>query len=157
MDHMKRTLNFSQLSEENTKKLRNELLDELRISSIENLSNELFHEIFDYLDGIDIYLAFSNLNHRFQQLLTSSSILYKIELIHKSSKEIFMLIYEQNKHKIYSINFQIPVYINQLLTSFIIDSSFNHLQSLVIEDIQPDKLISFLITLKSLPQLFLLD
>ncbi|CAF4992107.1 unnamed protein product, partial [Rotaria sp. Silwood1] len=157
MDHMKRTLNFSQLSEENTKKLRNELLDELRISSIENLSNELFHEIFDYLDGIDIYLAFSNLNHRFQQLLTSSSILYKIELIHQSSKEIFMLIYEQNKHKIYSINFQIPVYINQLLTSFIIDSSFNHLQSLVIEDIQPDKLISFLITLKSLPQLFLLD
>ncbi|CAF4455363.1 unnamed protein product, partial [Rotaria magnacalcarata] len=54
MDHMKRQLSFNQLSEENTKKLRNELLDELRVSSIENLSNELFHEIFDYLDGIDI-------------------------------------------------------------------------------------------------------
>ncbi|CAF4388605.1 unnamed protein product, partial [Rotaria sordida] len=93
MDHMKRTLSFNPLSEENTKKLRSELLNELRISSIENLSNELFNEIFDYLDGIDIYLAFSNLNHRFQQLLTSSSILYKIELIHISSKEIFMLIY----------------------------------------------------------------
>ncbi|CAF1651694.1 unnamed protein product, partial [Rotaria magnacalcarata] len=58
MDHMKRQLSFNQLSEENTKKLRNELLDELRVSSIENLSNELFHEIFDYLDGIDIYEAF---------------------------------------------------------------------------------------------------
>ncbi|CAF1509616.1 unnamed protein product [Rotaria sordida] len=157
MDHMKRTLSFNPLSEENTKKLRSELLNELRISSIENLSNELFNEIFDYLDGIDIYLAFSNLNHRFQQLLTSSSILYKIELIHISSKEIFMLIYKQIKHQIYSINFQIPVHINQLLTSFIIDSSFNHLQSLIIEDIQSDKLISFLNTLKSLPRLFSLD
>ncbi|CAF4111375.1 unnamed protein product [Rotaria magnacalcarata] len=82
MDHMKRQLSFNQLSEENTKKLRNELLDELRVSSIENLSNELFHEIFDYLDGIDIYEAFSNINYRFQQLLTSSPVLYKIELIY---------------------------------------------------------------------------
>ncbi|CAM4845065.1 unnamed protein product [Rotaria magnacalcarata] len=137
MDHMKRQLSFNQLSEENTKKLRNELLDELRVSSIENLSNELFHEIFDYLDGIDIYEAFSNINYRFQQLLTSSPVLYKIELIYVSSTARFMFIYQQIKHQIYSINFQIPVHINQLLTSFIIDSSFNRLQSLVIEDIQP--------------------
>ncbi|CAF2104246.1 unnamed protein product [Rotaria magnacalcarata] len=127
MDHMKRQLSFNQLSEENTKKLRNELLDELRVSSIENLSNELFHEIFDYLDGIDIYEAFSNINYRFQQLLTSSPVLYKIELIYVSSTARFMFIYQQIKHQIYSINFQIPVHINQLLTSFIIDSSFNRL------------------------------
>ncbi|CAF2048724.1 unnamed protein product, partial [Rotaria magnacalcarata] len=154
---MKRQLSFNQLSEENTKKLRNELLDELRVSSIENLSNELFHEIFDYLDGIDIYEAFSNINYRFQQLLTSSPVLYKIELIYVSSTARFMFIYQQIKHQIYSINFQIPVHINQLLTSFIIDSSFNRLQSLVIEDIQPDKILSFLIALKSLPRLFSLD
>ncbi|CAF2746932.1 unnamed protein product [Rotaria sp. Silwood2] len=47
--------------------------------------------------------------------------------------------------------------IHQLLISFIIDSSFNCLQSLIIEDIQPDKLISFLINLNSLPQLFSLN
>ena len=109
-----------------------ELSDELRVSSIENLSNELFHEIFDYLDGIHIYEAFSNINYRFQQLLTSSPVLYKIELIYISSKARFMLIYQQIKHQIYSINFQIPVHINQLLTSFTIDFSFNRLKSLVI-------------------------
>jgi hypothetical protein len=38
------------------------------ITSIENLSNEFFHEIFDYLDGWDIYKAFLNLNYRFQHL-----------------------------------------------------------------------------------------
>ncbi len=174
---MKRKLSFNQLSEENTKKLRSkiirlvtykrfflffyynigELLDQLIISSIENLSNELFYEIFEYLDGIDIYQAFSNLNYRFQQLLTSSSILFKIDLDHITSKEIFMVNYKQIKHQIYSIYFQLPVSINQLLTSFTIDSSFTHLQSLVIEDIQPDKLISFLINLNSLPQLFSLN
>ncbi|CAF1198987.1 unnamed protein product [Rotaria sordida] len=157
MDHMKRTLSFNQLSEENTKKLRNELLDKLIISSIENLSNELFYEIFDYLDGIEIYQAFSNLNYRFQQLLTSSSILFKIDLNHITSKEIFMVNYKQIKHQIYSIYFQLPVNINQLLTSFTIDSSFNRLESLVIEDIEPDKLISFLINLNSLPQLVSLN
>ncbi|CAF1320502.1 unnamed protein product [Rotaria sp. Silwood1] len=157
MDHMKRKLSFNQLSEENTKKLRNELLDELIISSIESLSNELFYEMFDYLDGIEIYQAFSNLNTRFQQLLTSSSILFKIDLNHITSKEIFMINYKQIKHQIYSIYFQYPVNINQLLISFTIDSSFNRLESLVIEDIQPDKLISFLINLNSLPQLFSLN
>jgi len=132
-------------------------LDQLIISSIENLSNELFYEIFEYLDGIDIYEAFSNLNYRFQQLLTSSSILFKIDLDHITSKEIFMVNYKQIKHQIYSIYFQLPGDINQLLTSFTIDSSFNHLQSLVIEHIEPDKLISFLINLNSLPQLFSLN
>ncbi len=57
-------------------------LDELTqlITSIENLSNELFYEIFEYLDGLDIYIAFSNLNYRFQQLVTSSSIRFKINI-----------------------------------------------------------------------------
>ena len=36
---------------------------------IEDLSNEFFYEIFDYLDGSEIYQAFANLNHRFDQLL----------------------------------------------------------------------------------------
>ena len=49
------------------------------IASIENLSNEIFYEIFDYFDGCDIYQAFSNLNYRFQQLIHSPSLLFKIE------------------------------------------------------------------------------
>jgi len=128
------------------------------IISIENLSNELFYEIFDYLDGLDIYLAFSNLNYRFEQLVKSSSIRFKINLDHLTTKEIFLTNYNEIKHQICSIYFQLPKsYINQLLTLLTIDFSFNHLQSLLIEDIQEDKLISLLINLSDLPCLFSLN
>ena len=43
-------------------------------SFIENFSNEIFYEIFDYLDGYDIYKAFSNLNNRFENLLINPFI-----------------------------------------------------------------------------------
>ncbi|CAF5062367.1 unnamed protein product, partial [Rotaria magnacalcarata] len=44
-----------------------------KISSIENLCNEILFEIFDYVDGYDIYKAFSNLNIRLENPLISSS------------------------------------------------------------------------------------
>jgi hypothetical protein len=134
-------------------------IDELNqlLTSIENFSNELFYEIFEYLDGLDIYLAFSNLNSRFEQLVTSSSIRFKINLDYETSKEIFLTNYNQIKQQIYSINFQLPININQLLPSFTIDSSFNRLESIVIEDILPDKLILFLSHLADLPRLFSLN
>ena len=39
--------------------------------SLENFSNELFYEIFDYLDGIELFEAFSNLNAHFQRLISN--------------------------------------------------------------------------------------
>ncbi|CAF4541571.1 unnamed protein product, partial [Rotaria sp. Silwood2] len=48
------------------------------INSIEQLSNEIFYEIFDYPLCQDIYKAFSNLNNRFETLLFNSSYLLKI-------------------------------------------------------------------------------
>ncbi|CAF2787458.1 unnamed protein product [Rotaria sp. Silwood2] len=50
------------------------------ITCIEYLSNEFFNEIFDHLDGYKICKAFSNLNQGFQNLLNSSSLLFKIDL-----------------------------------------------------------------------------
>jgi hypothetical protein len=49
------------------------------VTIIKNLSNELFYGIFEYLDGCYIYQAFYNLNRRFQELITSSSLLRKIQ------------------------------------------------------------------------------
>ncbi|CAF2123652.1 unnamed protein product [Rotaria magnacalcarata] len=67
MDVLKRKLVF------------NETLNESNhsINSIENLSNEIFYEIFDYFDGGEIVKIFSKLNSRFEQLLHSSFILIK--------------------------------------------------------------------------------
>jgi hypothetical protein len=47
------------------------------ITCIENLSNEIFYEIFDYLNGCEINQSFAYLNPRFQQLLESPSLLFK--------------------------------------------------------------------------------
>ena len=67
-------------------------IDELdqSVTSIENFSDELFYEIFDYLDSYNIYEGFSNLNSRFQQLLNSSSLLFKINDKFPIENDIFM-------------------------------------------------------------------
>ncbi|CAF3773086.1 unnamed protein product [Rotaria sordida] len=128
----------------------------MSINSIENLSDELFYEIFDYLNGCEIYNAFSNLNYRFQRLTNSSSLLLKLNYSH--SKEIFMNNYQQvlhlNKDQIFSIHLWLSQNTNQIISSLNIDSSFIHLESLVFYSIEPDVLISILPKLTCLPRLF---
>ena len=71
MTEVKQKLTFDQQA------MECESEDDLRAqrTSIENFSNEIFYEIFDYLDGCRLYQAFANLNFRFQptdQFLMSS-------------------------------------------------------------------------------------
>jgi hypothetical protein len=132
------------------------------MTSIENLSNELFYEIFDYLDGYHVYQAFSNLNHHFKQLLNSSFLLFKIKYVRSKPGDVFMNNWKQmmcfNRQQIYSIDLWMSSYINEFFSSsFIIDSSFNHLQSLVLSELKSDILISVLIKLNFLPRLFSLN
>ena len=128
------------------------------ITTIEHFSNEFFDEVFDYLDGCEIYQAFVNLNHRFQQLLNSPSVLFKINLAHWLSKEILIDIYKQmiilNKHQILSINSSTSLSMNRFCSSFSLDSSFNRLESLVLYETQSDKFLSLLNNLSCLPCLF---
>ncbi len=49
-------------------------------TSLENLSNELFYEIFEYLDGYCIFSVFFKLNNRFKTLLNDPSLLLKVKL-----------------------------------------------------------------------------
>jgi hypothetical protein len=76
------------------------------INHIENLSNEIFYEIFDYLNGCTINQAFENLNHHFQQFLQSPSLLLKLR-INSQSNELYIH-YKRtinfNQHQILSIN-----------------------------------------------------
>jgi hypothetical protein len=129
------------------------IIDE--ITSIEDLSNEIFYEIFDYLDGCDIYRTFSNLNYRFSNLINSSSLLFKIELYDststdKNSKEIILY----NKSQILSLHLLSSLIHNEIMLSLNIDSSFNHLESLIFDSIEADILFSFLGKLVDLPRLF---
>ncbi|CAF1044257.1 unnamed protein product [Rotaria sp. Silwood1] len=156
MDQIKRKLTFNQLSKEETKKLRNEFNQS--ITCIENLSNEFFYEIFDYLDGYDIYTAFSYLNQRFQKLLNSSSLLFKITLDDSIYNESYISSYKQylhlNRHKIFSIDL-CSIIKNNSISWLTFDSSLMCLESLSIRQ-KLDNLISILLNLAYLPRLFYL-
>ncbi|CAF1256079.1 unnamed protein product [Adineta steineri] len=130
------------------------------INSIENFSNEIFYEIFDYLDGCDIYKIFSNLNYRFYQLLNSSLLLYKIKF-HFTSNDLFMNNYQHmkyiNPHQIISLNLSSELYIDKFLSSFNINSSLDRLQSIYLRNIQANTLSVLLKNCIHLPRLISLD
>ncbi|CAF4240070.1 unnamed protein product [Rotaria socialis] len=125
---------------------------------MENLSNELFYEIFEYLDGCTLYQAFSDLSHRFQQLLSSSLLRLKIQVHRTEPNEITLNNYNKivlhNKQQIFSISLWTFKKTNPTAWSFNFDSSFNRLESLVITSIEPDLLLSTLPKLALLPRLF---
>ncbi|CAF3997744.1 unnamed protein product [Adineta steineri] len=130
------------------------------INSIEDFSNEIFYEIFDYLDGCDIHRAFSNLNYHFYQLLNSSLLLYKIKF-NFISDDLFINNYQHmksiNPHQIFSLNLSSELYIDKFLLSFKIDASLDHLQSIYLRNIQPDTLLILLKNCIHLPRLISLD
>ena len=105
-------------------------------SCIEDLPNEIFYEIFEYLTSYHINQAFSNLNIRFENLLTIYSPI-KIEFSSQSEQCIL-----PNRHKIISLSFYEESDINLFFTLYTLDSSFNHLQSVILKDISSLVLIS---------------
>ena len=65
-------------------------------SRIEDLANEIWLEIFDYLDWINIFLAFYGINKRINQLLVSIKTLslYSFYLVNQSNSiYIFFQVY----------------------------------------------------------------
>ncbi len=104
----------------------------ISITCIENFSNELFYEIFEYLDGCDIYKAFFlNLILVFQRLITDSSLPLKIELASEIKLEMINCcknVIIPNKHRIVSFYLENDSLINDFFTHCIIDSSFYRLE-----------------------------
>jgi hypothetical protein len=121
------------------------------------LSNELFYEIFEYLDGCDIYKAFANLNSRFEHLITCSSIPFKIKLYSEARSELehcCKTVIIPNTHRVLSFDFENKLLIDTFFTHCIIDSSFNRLQSIVLRSIEIVRAVVLLFYLKSVPRLF---
>jgi hypothetical protein len=122
------------------------------ITYIEDISNEIFYEIFDYLDGCEIYQSFSNLNHRFQHILSSSALQFKINISSFLDIDIpynCMKIISQQRHQIISLRLMY----NRFLTLMNFDSSFSRLESLTLIGIKSDDLFQHLSVLSLLPRL----
>ncbi|CAF4388415.1 unnamed protein product [Rotaria sp. Silwood2] len=153
MNTAKRKLNSN-------KRIKNFQCDQKRssITTLDNVSNELFYEIFDYLDGYQIYESFSNLNYRFYQLLNSSCLLFKMIDYFTIKDDCFMNnwneIISYNSKQIFSLTFYTSSRIKQFFSSSIIESSsLINLQALFLHNVQLDILMSDLIKLSSLPRL----
>ncbi|CAF1189193.1 unnamed protein product [Rotaria sordida] len=146
MNRIKRQRNFRQSQTFKKKKT---------LSCIENLSNEIFYEIFDYLDGYNIYQAFSNLNIRLENLLISPALTMKIEISSKTKLDshYYKQFIRSNKYHIISIDFDSQSSLNDFMNLFIIDTLFVRLESIILNSISTYKLLILLFYLKSLPNL----
>jgi hypothetical protein len=127
-----------------------------RIISIEDLSNEIFYDIFDYFDGCQLYESFSNLNTHFTNLLIHPSLLLKINLCSYQPlifEQTCMNLINPNKSQIISLRLSNPSVIEPFMKSLMISSLFSRLQSLAINGIVAYKLQLFLLQLASLSRL----
>ncbi|CAF2984503.1 unnamed protein product [Rotaria sp. Silwood2] len=130
------------------------------ITQLEYLSNEVFYEIFEYLDGCFVYNTFSNLNIRFKHLFNDSLLPLKLNLSW-TSKSIFENYYKYiiipNFNRIISLHIPNPLAIKSFLSLFSINNSFNRLESINFGRMNAEHVISLLTYLKTLPCLFSLS
>ncbi|CAF1137166.1 unnamed protein product [Rotaria sordida] len=132
----------------------------MSITQLEHLSNEIFYEIFDYLDGCFVYSIFSNLNIRFKYLFNDSSLPLKLNLSW-TSKSTFEYYYNYiiipNLNRIISLHIPNPLAIKSILSLFSINNSFIRLESINFGRVNAAHITSLLTHLKKLPRLFSLS
>jgi hypothetical protein len=126
------------------------------ITHIEDLSNDVMYEIFEYLDCFHVYQAFFDLNIRFQKLLTHSNLPIKINIL-SMSKSNFQRYYTHiilpYQHRISSLcitnllSFDLDISTHRIL------SIFNRLETLILENIHSNYLKTVLQDIASLPNL----
>ncbi|CAF3217762.1 unnamed protein product [Rotaria sp. Silwood2] len=159
MEQIKRQRNnsFDNYDDSKRKKIgskSNNCLSRETITNVEDVSNELIYEIFEFLDYFHIYKAFFNLNVRFRNLLTNSSLPIKINIssISKSAyQQYYTDIIRTNAYRINSLRLS-NLFIYGLASSPIqILSKFLQLERLILHNIQSEYLEESLLRLMSLP------
>jgi hypothetical protein len=128
----------------------------LGCTSFEDMPNELIYEIFDYLTAGDAFEAFSGLNSRLEYLLTRSSLPLKVDFLHISKPEFHYRckqIITSYMHRIISFRFPNQMSMNLFNTLFSF-KSFNRLQSVILNKMIIKNILSILVDLASLSQLF---
>ena len=127
------------------------------VTRIENFSNEILYEIFDYLDGCDVFNAFSNLNIHFEKILRSPLLQLKMKLSYTDPEESFIKNWKEfvpvHRTQIFSMEIQLFLKTNPFFSSLIINCSFSQLKSLKLGGIKSDIIPSLLTNLSTLSHL----
>ncbi|CAF1120141.1 unnamed protein product [Rotaria sordida] len=129
------------------------------LTHFEDLSNDLIYEIFEFLNGYDLYEAFSNLNSRFENLLIHSILPLKIDtsLMSKSTfQRYYNDIIKRNKHRFKLICLSNPFIVSFMFKSRIL-SKFDQLETLIINNLKSKDVENILKRLFVLPRLFSLS
>ncbi len=129
---------------------------ELPLDHFEDLSNEIFYEIFDFLDTCDAYEAFYHLNNRFGQIFVQLFLPHRINLnliSKKNVQQLYQYMITPNTHRIISLRLSNWICVDY----FPFDSSFIHFESLILNDVKTEKLQSLLMNIALMPGLFSLS
>ncbi|CAF4115220.1 unnamed protein product, partial [Rotaria sp. Silwood2] len=106
---------------------------------LEDLANEIFYEIFEYLDMHDIYKGFFNLNKRFKNLIIYSNFLNQINIsiISKNDfKNYYNNILIPYRYRITLLRLSNPFVADLIFSPLRIILHFNHLEKLILDKIQ---------------------
>ena len=121
------------------------------VNCLENLSNEISYEIFDYLDGFDIFRAFYGLNHRLQKLLINPSMSMKCQLSSQVELNVhYQCFLQAFKQQVISVEFTDSQAVVNFMRYFLFNSSFSRLRSFTFDSITINTSTIILFYLKSL-------
>ncbi|CAF2077536.1 unnamed protein product [Rotaria magnacalcarata] len=160
---MKRQQSDFELYDVERKKNQRTTVDTRRLlfTRFEDLSNELIYAIFELLDGYDLFEIFSNLNSRFQNLLTHPTLCINMNLS-SISESTFQRCHTYtimpNKHRIKSLHLSDPFAADLIFLPPRSIPKFGRLKTLILDDIKSkylDHLLHFLTLLPCLSSLIL--
>jgi hypothetical protein len=101
------------------------------ITQLEDLSNDLFLEIFDYLHALDLFMAFSSLNNRISSILSLTPLHIVISKLHRQHQLQFLSSYlTHHAHQVISVSIHDQLHDFSSVISFIFDRhTFHNLRS----------------------------
>lgn len=127
-------------------------------TNLEDLSNAILYEIFEYLNFYYLYETFFNLNERFCNLISHPQIPVRIDtssISNEGFSPYFRDLIEPNIHQVQSVCIRSLFDINVLFSSANLLSKFVQLKTLVLDDL-PMKYLHNLRYLNTLPRLSIL-
>ena len=125
-------------------------------SVFEDLANEIYYEIFEYIDIYDVYQGFFDLNKRFRSILKDSNIPIQIN-ISTMTKTKFECYYKKimlpNKHRINYLRLSNPFTSDIVFSPPDIITQFIQLETLVLDNINQKSFNNISSELLLLPKL----